>query len=723
MTITKNDKSKYSAALSVLCGLTVSSPVYASGEGRAEVVMPKITIESKKSKDNGYTSEDLSLSNYTSSIKNTPQSITVIPRKLIVDQGATNTSDVLRNVAGISLAAGEGGAQGNNLTLRGFTARSDFFVDGMRDFASYYRDPFNIENIEVLKGPSSASFGRGSTGGVINQENKTAKIGSTTDTSLTIGTDSTRRATADINRSMDEIKNAAFRLNFMNHSSNVAGRDVAQNNRFGFAPTLSFGIGTGTRTTVSYLHQNESNTPDYGLPWILNKPADVNRSNYYGFERGNNYMKTNVDILTTKIEHDIDDNTKIKEQIRYTRGTRDSLITEPKVSGSITASTPYSNITIDRNQIAASSTETMLDSQTSITNKFKTGNIKHVSVSGVELIYETSSPIRSKYTGVPTTSLLNPTSSASFSGTGVISSNVQAKASTMSVYFSDTISVNDKFDFLIGGRLDKFHIDYTDSANSINISQTNNMPSIRSSAVYKPTKDGSFYASYGTSFNPSAESLSFSSNPTTANGNAHLDPEKNETYEVGAKWDFFKSKLNTIVSIFRTNKTNARTTDPNNPLLNILSGSQRVDGFEAQATGNITEKLQIFAGYAYMKTQVLSSGNANEIGNMLQNAPAHTLNIWATYKLAPHFEVGGGANGVSSRAGSITPDVTTGLVKYAPGYVTFSAMAKYTVNDKINLQLNVYNLANKFYYDQMYPSHIVPGSGRYALLTTNIKLD
>lgn len=686
--------------------------------------MPTVIVESSKNKK--YIETETAMPMYSRLLNETPQVVSIVPKELIKDQGITTTREALKNIAGISIAAGEGGVQGDNLTIRGFTARSDFFIDNMRDFGSYTRDPFNTEKIAVIKGPSSVAFGRGSTGGTINQETKEAKNTEITDIQITAGTDMTKRATVDINRKLENIKGSAFRLNIMSHDNKIAGRDIARNKRFGFAPTLSFGLGSETRTTLSYLHQSENNTPDYGLPWIGNRPAgqsDTKRSSYFGFKDGSNYMNTAVDMLTAKVEHDISENTIFREQIRFANNKRDIRVTSPRTTG-------LTPTTVTRNQVSANSTETMLDSQTSLQTKFNTGDFKHDLITGLEFIRETSTPSRQTFTGVPTTSLTNPNSSEVFTGTGTVSSNIKTTTNTEAIFLNDTISPHKKIDIILGGRIDRFSVNYNNTIASTNgstgtFTRTDIMPSIRSSFVYKPKNDSSIYLNYGTSYNPSAENFAF------ANGSQNVKPEKNATYEIGTKWGFFKNKLNTMLAVFQTTKTNARTIDANNPLLTVLGGNQRVRGVEFQINGELTDKFQIFSSYAYMQSKVLESTVVNTIGNPLANAPRHTLNLWGTYKFTEKFELGGGANAISKRSANITvydingnalSNSTAGYIRYVPGYTTFNMMAKYQVNSKVSVQLNIYNLTNQFYYDQVYSSHIVPGAGRYALLTTNIKL-
>ena len=241
----------------------------------------------------------VALSKFTEPLLDTPQSITVVPQFVMKDEAVTTLRDALRNVPGISLAAGEAGAQGDNLTIRGFTARNDIFLDGIRDFGSYYRDSFNYEQVEALEGPAGVQFGRGSTGGVINQESKVPSVQKFLNVQTLFGTDKTARITGDLNLPVLSILGGtAFRVNGMGQQGGVAGRDYAEVRRFGVASSVSAGLNTKTRATLSYFHISENDTPDYGLPWFFNgvAPGSI-RHNYYGFP-DENYLKTNDDILT-----------------------------------------------------------------------------------------------------------------------------------------------------------------------------------------------------------------------------------------------------------------------------------------------------------------------------------------------------------------------------------------------------------------------------------------
>jgi catecholate siderophore receptor len=653
---------------------------------------------------------------YTELLRDTPQTISVIDSLTMRQQGVNTLRDALRNVAGISLAAGEGGSQGDNLTIRGFSARNDIFLDGMRDFGSYYRDPFNYESVDVLQGPSSMTFGRGSTGGVVNQESKTPGADKFVSGTLQFGSNLARRITADGNEPIGQT--SAFRLNVMGHDSQVAQRDAAENRRFGVAPSLAFGLGTTTRLTLSYYHQQADDTPDYGIPWLFNGPAPVERSNYYGFRDGN-YLRTDVDVLTAKLEHDFNGSVTLRNQLRYGHYKRDALISEARIAQSPNLETPLEDISVTRNQIAAASLETYLGNQLDLTFRFQTGFLEHAVVAGVEGGRETSSPTRFLWSGVPGTSLLHPDENQPFVGTATVSSNVNTLATSFGAYAVDTVKLNRHWNLIGGVRWDRFDTNFSQSVAPVAaFERVDSKPSYRAAIVYKPQPYGSIYFDYGTSFNPSAESLSLSSN------NANLPPESDRTFELGTKWDFPSKRLSVEGAVFRTDKLNAREPSQDDPLLNVLTGRQRVNGAQVSVTGKITDGWQVFGSYAYLDGKLVSSQfYPLSIGAQLANVPKNSFHLWTTRALPWRLTAGAGAQFVDSRTASSTApsDPVTGLVKQAPSYWLFNAMASRPITEHVGLQLNLYNLANRYYIDQIHPAHLVPGEGFTALVGLNFK--
>jgi len=649
----------------------------------------------------------------------TPQTITAVPQEVMQQQGVTTLRDALRNVAGISLAAGEGGAQGDNLTIRGFAARNDLFIDGMRDFGSYYRDPFNTQEVEVLQGPSSVIFGRGSTGGVVNQATKSPGLAPFISGEADFGTDGTRRGLFDVNHPVGLLGNgASFRLNVMGTEGGVAGRDVAENRRFGVAPSLALGLGTPTRWTFSYFHQNAGDTPDYGIPWLFNGPAPVAHKNYYGF-RDDSYLRTHDDIGTAKVEHDVNSHVTLRNQARYANYVRNVLVTEAQVPAGVTLATPLNSIAVTRHLIGADSTETFLDEQLDVVAHFERGGLRHDFVAGIEAGRETSDPTRPTWTNVPNANLVNPNPDDPFGGTKAITSIVHTTALSAAAYALDTVKIGKHWGFTGGVRWDRMDADYSQTVASASaFHRVDNMPSWRAAAVYKPVAAGSVYFSAGTSFNPSAESLALSA--TTAS----LPPEKNRTLEAGTKWDLPHNRLSFQAALFQTKKLNAREPDPTNSLLNVLAGTQRANGAQMEIRSKLTSRWDLMASYALLDAKLARSNfYPQAIGAHLANVPRNTFNFWSTYRFPHRWETGFGGNFVSSRTASSTAplDPVTKQVKQVPSYWVFNAMVKRPIREHIDFQANVTNLADRYYYDALHPAHIILGASRSALIGLKFK--
>ena len=650
---------------------------------------------------------------FTQPLLDTPQTISVVPQELMKEQANTTLREALRNVAGVSIAAGEGGFQGDSLTLRGFSARNDIYIDGMRDFGSYYRDPFHLQQVEVLKGPSSSEFGRGSTGGVINQSTKLPTMQPSLGAELYVGTAETYRATADINQTIPGLgTGSAFQLSVMGNQNHVAGRDITENRRWGVAPSVAFGLDGPTQLTLAYFHLAAKDIPDYGVPWYFNQPAPVDRANYYGFEEGS-FLDTGADMGTLRFIHEFTPEISIRDQARYAHYTRDGRITEARLPSSATPDTPLDQIQVTRNQIATESTETFLQNQLDATFEFKTGSLGHTLVSGIEFGRETSDPTRRAYSGVPTTSLLRPDPHDEFAGTASISSQVDTTANTFAAYALDTVAIGN-FQLTAGFRWDRFDTDYVQTLPTpTQLSRVDEMPNWRAAIAYKPRSNGTIYFDAGTSSNPSAESLSLSV------ANVNLDPEKNRTFEIGTKWDLLDNQLALRVALFRTEKLNAREPDPNDPSLNVLAGKQRVQGGEIEASGAITKAWRVNLAYSHLDGRLIESEYYPQfIGARLANVPENTFRLWNMFNLPWELQLGAGVNYVGARTASTTApfDPVTGLLKEAPSYVTFDAMVRRPISEALMLQLNLYNLGNTTYYEQLHSAHIVPGQGRGALL-------
>ncbi|HEY4355504.1 MAG TPA: TonB-dependent receptor [Acidobacteriaceae bacterium] len=772
----------------------------------------EIAIRNTETVDVTASVESASLQQFQEPLLDTAQTVNVVPQYVMQEQAVTGLRDGLRNVPGISLAAGEGGSQGDTLTIRGFNARNDIFLDGIRDFGSYYRDAFDYQSIDVLEGPASVEFGRGSTGGVVNQESKQAEVNEFVRGNVQLGTNAMRRVTADIDQPLTDVAGgAAFRVNLVGEETNVSERDITQIRRFGIAPSLAFGLSTKTRYFLNYLHEGENDTPDYGLPYFGASVAPVARTTYYGFD-ADNFLRTSPDVLTGKVEHDFGTRLTVRNTLRWANYPRDVRITEPQVNTAGTAiytnsganagktgyvdattqvgeqcaiastaaascyatNTPLSLVTVKRNQLTSKSTEDTLWDQMSATGRFSIGHIENDGILILEGGRERSRPTRNSYT-VPYAPLVNPNPYDPFAPTVTVPGvPTHVESQSFGIGFLDTIKLAQWLQASGGVRFDYFNTNAHSPVNNAatpvtaatNANRLDKQPTYRAALVAKPRPQGSIYFDYGTSFNPAAESLSLSAN------NATSAPEYNETYELGAKWSYLKDRLNLNGSVFRTEKLNARETDPNNSNNTINAGNQLVRGVQLGVLGHMPQSFDVILGYAYLDGRVESSVvNASPFaavnvafynawqtalktnpsatpdsryntapyfispaGFSLANVPKNSGNVWVTHKVGWRFVVGFGGNYVGARRASSTsliavynsaavldPASVPLVAKQIPSYTALNLMLKRPISDRLELQVNVNNLTNKFFIDQPHPNHLVPGEGVNAQFGLNYK--
>jgi catecholate siderophore receptor len=655
----------------------------------------------------GYTVPSLGLSRLPEPIRDIPQSITVVPQELMQQQGVSNLQDALRNVTGISFQAGEGGgAQGNNLSLRGFNVRNDIFLDGIRDQGSYFRDVFNIEAIEVLKGPSALYFGRGTTGGVINQVSKLPRLESFYGGTLTLGNGFLFRVTGDTNQRINET--SAFRLTFMGHLDEIAGRDEVENKRIGVAPSVTFGLGTSTQLTVSYFLQHEDNIPDYGFPFLFGKPPDVRRENFYGLAREDT-EETWVNIATLRLDHRFNEHLDLRNTLRYSRVDREAFPSPPRISGTPSPDTPLSQIVVTTNHPGRDTTEDILANQADLIARFDTFSFKHTLVTGLEIGTEDFTATRFAFSNVPTTSLLDPNPVRDTSRmTKSVSAMTDTSTFLFGVYMNDTIKLLPQLDLVGGVRWDLFDAEFKNRITGEKFDRTDKMWSYRAGLVFHPWPTHSYYFSAGNSFNPSAEGLQL------ANTTADTAPEENQTYEFGGKVDLLEGALSLQGALFRTDKTNARTPDPATGL-QVLEGEQRVQGFEFGVVGRPLPSLNMFLGYTYLDSEILESNEVvngvSVVGNEVPNAPQNSVSFWTTYDFLQRWQVGTGVFYVDERFAN---NANTNV---APSYVRWDMTLGYQINKSIQLRFNVINLTDELYFDNVHPAHVVPGAGRTFFAT------
>jgi catecholate siderophore receptor len=650
-------------------------------------------------------------------VEDAPQSISIINREVIEQQSASTLRDVLRNVSGISMAAGEGGGgpAGDNLTLRGFGARNDIFVDGIRDFASYTRDTFNVEQVEVVKGPASAQTGRGSTGGYINLFSKQPQLTTAASGTVAVGLPQFLRTTADINVGGSDLGvggGTAMRLNLMYHNADTPGRDHVETRRIGAAPSVAVGLGSSTRAILSYLFLDQQNVPDYGIPFIpatnvpladyADQPAPVDFDNYYGLS-ARDYEDTRTHLLTFALEHDISATLRVSNTTRYGYATRDSIYSSPRFVN--TTSTLVRPQTQSRDMI-----DKVLLNQTNLFADFNTGTMRHDLIAGFEFADEKSrNQLRTVTDGTPT-DLFDPDPERPWTGTIVDTPGavVRATAETVAAYLFDTVHFSEEFLFSGGLRWERYRSSFAGAPPEPKFERTDRHVTWRAGVTYKPTPTLSFYAGAGTSVNPSIENMT-QTNVTEAL--AALKPERSRTYEIGAKWNGFNNMLLLTTALFRTEKTNARTVGLPGEPPTVLGGKQRVDGIELGATGRIQRNWSLIGAYTYLDSEVVGSNDPLEMGNRLTNVPRHSGSLWSVYEMPNGFEFGGGVRYVGTRYTNLTNN------RRIEGYLVADATAAYETRPQTTLRLNVFNILDKRFVDQVGGGHFVPGPGRSAIAT------
>lgn len=700
-------------AAAALVSLAMAPGLAAAQTGETMTTLPRVEVQGQAIGGDYAAGETTVGAKTPTPVRDIPQVVNVVPRAVIDAQQANTLTDALRYVPGITLSAGEGGAIGDNINLRGQSARTDVFIDGFRDRGQYTRDTFFLESVEVLKGPSSLFFGRGSTGGVVNQVSKAPSLRNHNDVGLTIGTEDYYRASVDINRAISET--AAFRVAAFGHTSDST-RDVVESERYGIAPSLRFGIGTPTTVTLSSVHLRSEEIPDLGIPTIQGTkanpggPVHVDHDNFYGYT--DDYFDQDVDAVTARIEHKFSPSLTLRNQTQYSSARIDTRATNIHLDTALNV--------WERGLRTREIDDTSLYNQTDLIAKFDTGGIKHTVVVGVEVgrdEYERTSFGPNDGT---VQDLQNPVYGPLPSHIVQLPSSVtETDATTLAVYANDQVELNRHWKIVGGLRWDRFDVDQkareVSTGDVTKLEQTDEVLSGRIGVVYQPTLTQSYYVSYGNSFNPSAETISLSE------ANENVDPEENKSYEIGGKWDLLNGNVSLTAAIFRIEKSDARSLDPVTGEV-LLSGETQTDGFELGATGRILPNWQVFGGYTYLDGEIERlderDGRTGPIvsrdGNDLVNTPKHNFTLWTTYFLTPEWELGGGLVYSSKRTLNNANTAEVG------SYTRYDLTLAYHQKD-YDIRLNVLNLTDKEYFEVASSSRAVPAQGRTALVTATYR--
>ncbi|WP_151964009.1 TonB-dependent siderophore receptor [Acinetobacter oleivorans] len=732
-----------------------------------EVISQLPTIHTQATHEESLKVDESANSKLVAPLLDTPKSVSILSQKLIKDTNSNTLLEALRYEPGITLGAGEGGTPFTDMPyIRGYSAQSSVYVDGVRNSTSQNRDMFAIEQVEVIKGSSSALGGGGGVGGSINLIPKVAHEGDVYQGSVQGGTDNYRHIQLDANK--DFGNGVAGRVVVMGHENEKAGaNNGAEYARAGIASSLAFGLDTATRGTLSYYYLRSNDEPDAGIPFLPvgGKPIDVKQGTYYGWKE-RDFDKRENHIGTFKLEQDLADDLTLSNTMSYTKSKSDYIYTNADDSkGNVTK-----NGTISRRALSRIVDTDAYSDQLALKGKFNTGSLKHSFNTGAEWSYQessqgvytftdnsgttstvhnTSCPVSSALSNGWCTSVNNPMNGAFTDTLGSITNQYTTRSRTVSLYALDSIEFTPQWLLNLGVRWDKFEterkynkniyktvkdIDKTSTSGNyttdVNIAAGQKFKndsdyfSYQAGLVYKPTENGSIYASFATSANPvgvdqgdGADALSTSSQQAN-----DLDPEKARTFEIGTKWDLFNNRANLTAAIFRTEKQNTRIAIDANTSTN--AGESKVDGFEVGFNGKVTDKWEVSAGYSYLDSELTKAAyNAvAQEGKPLPFVAKNSATLWSTYRILPKLTVGAGAE-YRDKVFTNTNTGTTMLEdKYLPTYTLYNAMAKYDVNKNVNLQLNVNNISDKRYFTSAHPAHYAfEGMGRNAVLAINFK--
>ena len=697
---------------------------------------------------------------FTATLLDTPKSVSVVGEQTIQEIGATTLVDALRMVPGITFGAGEGGnSTGDRPFLRGFDGQSNMFVDGLRDVGSQTREVFALEQLEVVKGPSSAYGGRDSGGGSINLVSKTPKLKDETRISMGVGTDSYARGTVDANYVLGD--GIAARVNLLKHDSDVAGRDEVNNSRWGIAPSIAFGLNGPLQVIASHYHLETDDLPDAGgFPYAdpvakttTGRPLVPDRNNFYGLV-DRDFQRTRADISTLDASYDLGGH-KLRNVARLGNTSNDYLWTQPDDS----KNNPNLYGTLwRRTNSRAIDTKTFAD-QLSLTGAFETGALRHSYSAGVEYSEEKSSkgsyvlggggtnnPLTGNQacattgaaTGYNCTDFANPNPHDPWAATHPVTRSnkaldVEQTTVTRSVYAFDTIELSERWLLNLGLRWDDFDTEQVTpvaGAAPTVIGNADTFLNYQAGLVFKPAANGSVYLSWGTSSTPPGMDGGEGNDAINA-ANAELEPQQTRNLELGTKWDLLAGRVNLTAAIFHTEMDNARVTIDNGTTRN--AGRKVIEGVELGVNGQLTRNWNVSAGYTYMQSELKDNGYVCSVssrngcpapgvwivspnnGNEFPNTPKHAATVWSTYRFPFGLVVGGGASYVDRQYGDAANS------KWIPAYTRWDAMASYAVQDNISVQLNVQNLTDKVYFTKAYSSHYATiAPGRSATLSLNV---
>ena len=701
--------------------------------------LPQVKIEGAA--QSAYKAEKSASSKLTQPLLETPKTISVIKKEVLREQGAVSLVEALQNTPGITMQLGENGntSAGDTFQMRGFSASTSTFVDGIRDLGAVTRDVFNLEQIEVVKGPAGADTGRAASAGYINLITKLPQLDDAIDGSITVGDASRKRASVDVNQKV--FDHGAVRLNAVWQDYGVPGRDEVKKKTYGVAPSIAFGLNTPTRFFLYSQHLRQNNRPDGGIPTIgwpgytaatsttvtpaqaaaMQAAPKVDTKNFYGSVH--DYEDVKADMVTAKLEMDIGQQMTVRNVSRYGRTYMDRMVTG---INAITAVNPadLSTWTIARSRQRVNQTNEILANQTSINATVSTGSLKHDLSTGIELMYESQDNRAYTAAAAPAANLYNPNPNVDLGGsTRNVAGDTSGSTTTTAIYALDTISVTDALKLTAGLRTEHYKVKYS-SATTGALSTGKWITSWNLAALHKLSENGTVYAAAANSLTPPGganSTLSASGQNSTA-----ADAQETKNYEIGTKWDLLNKRLNLTAALYRSENDGQVSVDA---VTNVAtqSGKTRVQGIELAAVGQITNFWQITAGFQTMDAKALELRSVNNAGvqtttDGVRWTPKWSATLWNSYQWGD-FTIGGGVRHTADQKRIVTVNAapSTGLGTL-PSFTVVDVMGAYRVNKNVTLQLNVTNLLDKQYMSSLNNggSRLVLGAPRAATLMANI---
>ena len=641
-------------------------------------------------------------------LRDVPQSVTVITRDVIEQQRMQSMADVVRYVPGVGMAQGEGNR--DTPILRGNSTTGDFFVDGVRDDVQYFRDLYNVESVEALKGSNAMIFGRGGAGGVINRVTRQADWTTANEIAVQGGSNTNRRATVDLGRPLSA--SFAARLTGMYENSESYRHGVGVE-RYGFNPTFAYMAGNSTVIRLGYERFHDERTADRGIPSFEDGPVNTNVSTFFGDPELSHAFAT-VDAVTSVIDHRFGSGVVLRNRTRYASYDKFYQNVYPasavSADGESVSLGAYNNATGRHN----------LFNQTDLNLTAATGGIRHVLLAGAEFGRQVTDNLR--HTGYFTsvgpdaTSYIVPVSAPTVSvpvtfRQSATDADNHGIATVAAVYAQDQVELSSHVRAVVGLRAERFDVDFRNNRTSAELASTDTLLSPRAGVIFKPAEPVSIYGSYSIAYLPRAgDQLSSLSLTTQA-----LEPEKFTNYEIGAKWDL-RPALSFTAAVYRLDRTNVVIPDPNDASRSLLVDGQRINGVEVGFSGRITPAWSAIGGYAYQDGKITRTLSAGAIaGAELAQVPAHTFSLWNRYEVTPRWAFG---VGIVHSADMFTS--TDNLVRL-PAFTRVDGAVFVNLTRTLSAQVNIENVFDERYFASAHGNNnILPGSPRAlrAALTT-----